>query len=99
MVHSDGTRRMAHSDGTCVMAAMAHSDGTGHTQPASGRTHWKGLGVEAIRAIGGACIVHCIQGGRVVLVNVLKILLLLVVIWVWYLGRDYKYEVRRKESH
>ena len=82
MAHSNGTRRVAHSDGTCVMAAMAHSDGTGHTQPASGRTHWKGLGVEAIRAIGGACIVHCIQGGRVVLVNVLKILLLIVVIWV-----------------
>ena len=66
----DGTRR------------MAHSDGTGHTQPASGRTHWKGLGVEAIRAIGGACIVHCIQGGRVVLVYVLKFLLLILVIWV-----------------
>ena len=58
MAHARWHTMMAHS--TCVMAAMAamaHSDGTGHTQPASGRTHWKGLGVEAIRVIGGACVV------------------------------------------
>ena len=57
---------MVQSYGTCAMAAMAHSDGTRrmahvgwHTVMARATLnqqvggHWKGLGVEAIRAIGG----------------------------------------------